>query len=203
MYSFELPLELAQSLKILAQREGATPFMVLLAGLVMLLHRYTGQHDIIVGTLAPSGRKQIEFQRCMGYFLNPVALRTNLRDQPTFSSLLHQVRDTTLGALSNDDVPLDLILERLQIEPNPKRHPLFTVVLSLAPDVTPLPPGWSMTYMDVESGGARWDLYIEMSDRAEGMLGRVQYNPDLFTPSAVAQTVEDFRLLLKEIATPH
>ena len=60
-----------------------------------------------------------------------------------------------------------------------------------------------MTYMDVESGGARWDLYIEMSDRAEGMLGRVQYNPDLFTPSAVAQTVEDFRLLLKEIATPH
>jgi hypothetical protein len=203
MYSFELPLELAQSLKILAQREGATPFMVLLAGLVMLLHRYTGQHDIIVGTLAPSGRKQIEFQRCMGYFLNPVALRTNLRGQPTFSSLLHQVRDTTLGALSNDDVPLDLILERLQIEPNPKRHPLFTVVLSLAPDVTPLPPGWSMTYMDVESGGARWDLYIEMSDRAEGMLGRVQYNPDLFTPSAVAQTVEDFRLLLKEIATPH
>jgi hypothetical protein len=54
--------------------------------------------------------------------------------------------------------------------------------------------------MDVESGGARWDLYIEMSDRAEGLLGRAQYNPDLFTPDAIAQTVEDFRALLQSIA---
>jgi hypothetical protein len=200
MHSFTLSRELAQSLKDLGRREGATLFMILLAALVSLLHRYTRQEDIIVGTLAPCGRKQTEFQRCIGYFLNPVALRANLRGNTSFRSLLQQMREVTLGAISNDDVPLELIAEKLQFQPDPSRHPFFTVALSVAPEVPTLPQGWSMTYMDVESGGARWDLYIEMSDRAEGLLGRAQYNPDLFTPDAIAQTVEDFRALLQSIA---
>lgn len=201
MYSFQLTHQFAQSLKDLGQREGATLFMVLLAGLVALLHRYTGQEDIIIGTLAPAGRKQTEFQRLIGYFLNPVALRANLCGNPTFPSLIRQMRDVTLGAISNDDLPLELIAERLHLTPDPSRHPFFTVALSVAPDVPQLPPGWSMTYMDVESGGARWDLYIEMSDRAEGLLGRAQYNPDLFDSEAIAQTVEDFRILLETVTS--
>ena len=199
MHSFLLTRELAHSLKDLGRREGATLFMILLAGLVSLLHRYTGQDDIIVGTLAPSGRKQMEFQRLIGYFLNPVALRSNLGGSPSFRSLLHQMREVTLGALSNDDVPLEMIAERLQLRPDPSRHPFFTVALSVAPEVPQLPPGWSMTYMDVESGGARWDLYLEMSDRAEGLMGRAQYNPDLFPADAITQTVEDFRAMLEQI----
>jgi hypothetical protein len=200
MYPFMLKRELAQSLKDLGKREGATMFMILLAALVALLHRYTGQEDIIVGTLAPSGRKQIEFQRLLGYFLNPMPLRANLRGNPSFGSLVRQMREVTLGAISNDDVPLDLIAERLQLKPDPSRHPLFTVALSVAPEVPQLPADWRMTYMDVESGGARWDLYLEMSDRAEGLLGRAQYNPDLFTTSAMTQTIEDLRRLLEKIA---
>jgi len=129
-----------------------------------------------------------------------VALRANLSGNPAFGSLARQMRDVTLGALSNDDVPLELVAERLQVRSDPSRHLFFTVALSIAPDVPQLPPGWSMTYMDVESGGARWDLYLEMSDRAEGMMGRAQYNPDLFTAAAIIQTVEDFRLLLEEVA---
>jgi surfactin family lipopeptide synthetase A len=203
MHPFALTRELAQSLKDLGRQKGATLFMILLAGLVELLHRYTGQDDIIVGTLAPSGRKQMEFQRSIGYFLNPVALRANLCGNPPFRSLLHQLRDVALGAISNDDVPLELIAERLQVKLDPSRHSFFTVALSVAPDVPQLPPGWSMSYMDVESGGARWDLYIEMSDRAEGLLGRAQYNPDLFTPAAITQTLEDFRLVLERIAAQH
>ncbi len=201
MHSFALPHELAQSLKDLGRREGATLFMILLTGLVKLLHRYAEQEDIIVGTLAPSGRKQTEFQQSIGYFLNPVALRATLVGNPSFRSLLHQMRDVTLGAISNDDVPLELIAEKLRFKTDPSRHPFFTVALSVAPDVPQLPPGWSMTYMDVESGGARWDLYLELSDRAEGLLGRAQYNPDLFTPTAIAQTIDDFRLMLEEIST--
>jgi surfactin family lipopeptide synthetase A len=200
MHAFQFPRELAHSLKDLGRRDGATLFMVLLAGLVELLHRDTGQEDIIVGTLAPSGRKQTEFQRLMGYFLNPVALRANLSGNPSFHSLIHQMRDITLGAISNDDVPLELIAERLRLTPDLSRHPFFTVALSVAPDVPQLPLGWSMTYMDVESGGARWDLYIEMSDRTQGLFGRAQYNPDLFTPQTIAQTVEDFRVLLESVA---
>src|ERR1700688_3946307 len=200
MHVFKLPGELAQSLKELGRREEATLFMILLAGLFALLRRYTGQEDIILGTLAPSGRKESAFQRCVGYFLNPVALRANLSGNPSFRSLLGQMREVTLGAISNDDVPLELIAERLQVKPDPSRNVFFTVALSVAPDVPQLPPGWSMTYMDVESGGARWDLYLEMSDRAEGLMGRAQYNPDLFTPAAIIQTIEDYRLLLEKIA---
>ncbi len=200
IYAFTMPCGLAQSLKDLGRREGATLFMVVLAGLFTLLKRYTGQDDIIIGTLSPSGRKQSAFQRCVGYFLNPVALRANLSGDPSFRSMLAQMREVTLGAISNDDVPLSMIAERLQVKPDPSRHSFFTVALSIAPDVAPLPPGWSMTYMDVESGGARWDLYIELSDRAEGLLGRAQYNPDLFTPAAMAETIEDFQRLLEKIA---
>jgi hypothetical protein len=199
LHPFKLTQELTESLRDLGRREGATLFMILLAGFVSLLHRYTRQEDIIVGTLAPSGRKQIEFQRLLGYFLNPVALRANLSGDPTFCSLLCQMRQVTLGAISNDDVPLELIAERLQITLDPSRHSFFTVALSVAPDVPQLPPGWSMTYMDVESGGARWDLYLELNDGVEGMMGRAQYNPDLFTHAAIAQTLEDFRVLLEKI----
>jgi len=200
LHPFELTRELMEPLRDLGRREGATLFMILLAGLVALLHRYTRQEDIIVGTLAPCGRKQIEFQRLLGYFLNPVALRTNLSGDPSFSSLLGQMREVTLGAISNDDVPLELIAERVQIKPDPSRSLFFTVALSVAPDVPQLPPGWSMTYMDVESGGARWDLYLEFNDRGGGMIGRAQYNPDLFTAAAITQMLKDFRALLEKIA---
>ena len=200
MHAFTMPSELAQSLKDLGRREGATLFMVVLAGFFALLHRYTGQDDLVVGTLSPSGRKHSAFQRCMGYFLNPVALRANLSGNLSARSLLAQMREITLGAISNDDVPLSMIAERLRFKPDPSRHSFFTVALSLAPDVAPLPSGWSMTYMDVDSGGARWDLYIELSDRAQGLLGRAQYNPDLFTPAAMARTIEDFQHLLEKIA---
>jgi surfactin family lipopeptide synthetase A len=201
MYAFEFPLDLAQSLKAFARREGVTLFMVLLAAFFSLLHRYTGQDDIIVGTLSPCGRKQSAFQGCMGYFLNPVALRSNLGGNPSLEGLLRQIREVTLGGITNDDVTLDMIAEKLRIQTDPSRHSFFTVALSLAPDVAPLPTGWGMTYMDVESGGARWDLYIELSDRVEALLGRAQYNPDLFTESAVAHTIEDYQRSLERIVT--
>jgi hypothetical protein len=202
MQSFEFPTGLSDGLKNVGRREGATLFMVMLAALVSLLHAYTGQEDIIVGTLSPSGRKHTEWQRLLGYFLNPVALRANLRDKPSFPSLLLQIRELTLGAISHDDVPLELMAERLGLARDPSRHSFFTVALSVAPDVAPLPPGWKMTYMDVESGGGRWDLYIEMSDRAEGLLGRAQYNPDLFSRDQINEVLKDYRVRLEEIAAP-
>src|SRR5437868_5990015 len=148
MHSFQFPGELGQSLKSLGRREGATLFMILLAGLVGLLHRYTGQEEILIGTLAPSGRKRSEFQRLMGYFLNPVALRARVAPSASFGSLLNQMREVIFGAISHDDVPLERIAERLRLKPDPSRHPFFTVALSVAPDLPQLPPGWGMSYMD-------------------------------------------------------
>jgi hypothetical protein len=199
MYSFKLRHGLAPSLRELGRREGATLFMVLLAGLFSLLHRYTGQEEIVIGTLAPAGRKQIEFQRCMGYFLNLVPLRANLANKPSFGALLRQMRDVVLGAISHDDIPLQALADKLKVKLDPSRHALFTVALSVAPDVAQLPQQWGMTYMDVVSGGARWDLYLEFSDRPEALLGRAQYNPDLFTRDEIGEIVEDFRVLLEEV----
>jgi surfactin family lipopeptide synthetase A len=199
IHPFRLSKALTASIKELSKQEEVTLFMTLLTGLVMLLHRYTRQTDITVATLSPSGRKYAEFQRLVGYFLNPVPLRANLSGNPSFRSLLQQMRSVTLGALSNDDVPLELIANELGLPSDPGRQAFVTVAFSLAPNLPQLPTGWSMTYMDVESGAARWDLYIEMSDRPEGVIGRAQYNPDLFTSAAMAQTVQDFELLLGEL----
>ena len=198
--AFQLPPELTQSLRNLGRQEGATLFMIVLASLMALLHKYTSQEDIIIGTLAPSGRKRAEFQRLMGYFLSPLPLRAKLTSDLAFRSLLRQIRKVTLGGISNDDVTLEMIAQRIGLQPDPSRSPLFTVALSVAPDVPKLPPGWSMTYMDVESGGARWDLYLELNDRPEGMIGRAQYNPDIFTTAIISRTVEDLQDLMGRVA---
>jgi hypothetical protein len=198
--AFQLTPELTQSLRDLGRREGATLFMIVVASLMALMHKYTSQEDIILGTLAPSGRKRAEFQRLMGYFLNPLPLRAKLTRDLAFRSLLHQIRKVTLGAISNDDVTLEMIAQRIRLKPDPSRSPLFTVALSVAPDVPKLPPGWSMTYMDVESGGARWDLYLEVNDRPEGMIGRAQYNPDLFAAATISRTLEDLQVLMNRVA---
>ena len=193
---FTFSRELTEALRDLSQREGISLFATLLAGFSTLLHCYTGQNDIVIGTLAPAGRKRSEFQRLLGYFLNPVPLRTNLAGNPTLRELLRQSQAVTLGALSNDDVPLEQLATELRLRLDRSRHPFFQVVISLAPNVADLPPGWDMTPMDVESGGARWDLYLEMNDRPNGLLGRAQYNPDLFDRATMVRTTDHLQSVL-------
>jgi hypothetical protein len=194
---FKLPKPLTMALRELSQREGVSLFATLLAGFAILLNHYTGQEDIIVGTLAPTGRKRSEFQKLLGYFLNPVPLRTDLSGNPTFRKLLRQSQEVTLRALSHDDVPLEHLAQELRIAPDPSRHPFFQVVISLAPNVPDLPQGWDITPMDVESGGARWDLYLELNDRPDGLIGRAQYNPDLFDVTNIVNLLENLQALLE------
>jgi len=194
---FTMPKLLTEALRKLSRQEGVSLFAVLLAGFSVLLRCYSGQDDIIVGTLAPAGRKRSEFQRLLGYFLNPVPLRSDLSGNPTFSELLRRVQRVAYGALSNDDVPLEHLARDLGIEPDPRCHPFFQVVISLAPAVPPLSSGWDVTPMDVESGGARWDLYLELNDRPTGMIVRAQYNPDLFEFSTIDKLLEDLQALLE------
>src|SRR5258706_12552937 len=105
--------------------------MSLLAGLTALLHSYTSQEDIVVGTLSPSGRKRTEVQALLGYFLNPVALRVNFNNHPTFSELLLQIRGVLSEAISHDDVPLEILARELQPTRAPGRRPYFTLHMSL------------------------------------------------------------------------
>jgi hypothetical protein len=194
---FTLPKQLTAALKELSQREGVTLFMILLAGFTALLHRYTNQEDIIVGTLSPAGRKRTEVRGLLGYFLNPVALRTTPSGKSTFRELLKQIREVVSDALSHDDVPFEYVLDDLGFKSDPSRHPLFQLVISLAPPMPELGPGWEQTPMDVESGGAKWDLYLEFSDRPDGIIGRAQYNPDLFEAARVQRIARHYQLLLE------
>jgi surfactin family lipopeptide synthetase A len=194
---FTLPKNLSDALRALSQRRGVTLFMTLLAALMALLHGSTGREDITVGTLAPAGRKRAEVQGLLGYFLNPVALRMDLSGNPRFLDVLEQARGVISGALSNDDVPLERLAYELKPKPDPSRHPFFQWVISLAPPMPELGSGWSQTPMDVESGGARWDLYLELNDRRNGIIGRAQYNPDLFDKRAITRMLEDLLGLLQ------
>ena len=197
---FTIPNQLVQRLNSMSRDESVTLFMSLLAGFSALLYRYTGQEDIVIGTLAPSGRKRSEVQNLMGYFLNPVPLRMNLDGNPTFRDVLRRTRDVVLGALANDDVPFEYMLGQASLSSNPNGRPLFDVVVSLAPATPDLGTGWSQTFMDVESGGTRWGLYLELGERPNGLLGRAQYNPDLFEATTIRRTLQEWQALLEAAA---
>ena len=197
IHAFTFSSRLCERLNEVSRREGVTLFMTLLAGFATWLHHDTQQDDIVVGTVAPAGRKRKEVQPLLGYFLNPVALRIDLSEDPTIRQLLRQSREVTSGALSNDDVPLEYLVRELKPKPDPSRPPLFQTVLTLAPPMPETDSSWNQTPMDVSSGGAKWDLYVELSERRTGMIGRAQYNAGLFTSAMVSRMMQHFEFLLE------
>jgi len=193
---FSLQESLTGALKGASYKQGVTLFMLLLAGLTALLYRYTGQDDFILGTLSPAGRKRSEVQKMLGHFLNPVPLRFKLSPSLTFRDLLRQAQSVLTGAISHDELPLDLLARELQLQSDPSRNPFFTIAISLQPPMPDLGPGWSVTSMDAESGGAMWDLYIAFIDGNKSLMGRAQYNPDLFEPATITRTLQDLQVVL-------
>src|SRR6185295_12405468 len=129
-FVFNLDKHLVEGLKELAQAEGATLYMVLLAAFHVLLHRYTGQDDILIGSPV-SGRTRPEFKETVGCFFNAVVLRANLSGDPSFKSFLGQARSTVLRALEHQDYPSHLLVEKLQSNRNLSRPPLFQVTFIL------------------------------------------------------------------------
>jgi hypothetical protein len=194
--SFALPRHLGDAIKELSRREGVTLFTSLQSGFTTLLHSYTGQNDIIVGTLSPAGRKRSEVQGLLGYFLNPVALRIDFTEDPPFNELLRQTQRVTSEAISHDDLPIEFLARELVPKQDPSRHPFFTTAISLQPSMSPIDSGWSVTSMDAESGGAMWDLYLAFIEQSTGVIGRAQYNPDLFEDKTISQLVADLQALL-------
>lgn len=197
--SFVLSPALSKAVKELSQREAVTLFMTLLAAFVALLHCYTEQDEIVVGTLSPAGRKRSEVARLLGYFLNPVALRFDLSSDPTFRDLLLQAQRLTLEAISNDDVPIEFLAQELKPKPGPCHNPFFNVAISLQPPMPPLDLEWNVTSMDVEGSGSPWDLYIAFIDGPEQMMCRVQYNPDLFESGTICRMLGHYQRLFENI----
>lgn len=198
MQAFSLSLELTTQLRSLSNQYGATLFMTLLAAWAALLSRFSGQEDILVGSVT-AGRKHPGTEKLLGFFLNTIVLRTNLGGDPTFPELLQRVRGTTIDALTHDDVPLDQIVRELHPDREVGRNPLFRVLLSLEPTLPASDPGWDLTPIDVDTGASKFDLCLVLDDRSQGLSGRMIYSTDLFDASTISRTVECWKTLLQSV----
>jgi len=195
IFPFALPARLSADALSYSHAQRVTLFTTLSALFQVLLQRYTGQEDVVVGTIVPT-RPTSELQGLLGYFLNPVALRLDLTGNPSFNEVVHRARSVFVEALSNSDVPFDIVAQRVGAQSPAITHPIYQVQVSLEPPLPSVDRGWSLTPMDFESGGTKLDLYMVFDARSEGILGRVQYNPDLYRARTIARMVEHYTLLL-------
>ncbi len=196
-YVFRLPRELTGELKALSRKQGATLFMTLLTGFNALLARYTRQQDIVVGTsVANRGRAEIE--ELIGFFVNTLALRTQVGGNPRFSELLERVRKATLDAYTHQEAPFDRVVEAVQPERDLTRTPLFQVVFELqnAPAARLELGGLTLGLEDLDTGTSKFDLMLTMEEVSEGLLGGVEYNANLFDRSTIERMMEHYQVLL-------
>ncbi|MEA2954316.1 MAG: hypothetical protein QOJ96_3836 [Alphaproteobacteria bacterium] len=199
METFSLPHDLTEALKEFSRREGVTFYMTLLAAFKVLLYRYTGQEDILIGGVTDT-RRRPELQNLVGYFLNSIALRTRPSGGLRFRDFLIQTRDAVAGALGASDIPFDRVVRELQPKRDMSAHPLFQVLFSIEPPAPAFAEGWDLTQMDVTMGTAKFDLYLELDERPERVFGRFMYSTDLFEAPTIQRMIGHWRTLLQAVA---
>ncbi|MBV9786945.1 MAG: amino acid adenylation domain-containing protein, partial [Chloroflexi bacterium] len=194
---FRLPLALSQQLHTLSQREGATLFMTLLAGWYTLLFRYTGQHDILVGSPI-ANRNRHEIEPLIGFFGNTLVLRGDLHGNPSFRTLLGRVRQMALGAFAHQDLPFEMLVEAVQSERDLSRNPLFQVmfVLQNAPAEPLELPGLTLEPLTPDTSTAKFDLTLGIIEQADGLTGELEYNTDLFDATTMVRLLGHFQSML-------
>ncbi|HEU5108069.1 MAG TPA: condensation domain-containing protein, partial [Micromonosporaceae bacterium] len=199
--SFTLPADLTAALRHLARDHDATLFMVLTTALATLLHRYSGQTDLCIGTPV-ANRTRVETEPLIGYFANTLVLRVDATDDPTFTELLDRVRTTALGAYDHQDVPFERLVQELQPNRSLSHTPLFQVmfVLQNTPAAPPGIPGIDTTPIDLPSAYAKFDLWLSIKEGPEGLSGTVEYSTDLFEPATVRRMVDHLRVILAATA---
>jgi amino acid adenylation domain-containing protein len=195
-----LPSVLSRKLKALSQQEGVTLFMTLLAAFQTLLHRYTGEEDIVVGSVV-AGRPQVSLEKLIGFFVNTLVLRESLAGDPTFRELLARTQETTLEALAHQELPFARLVEELHPDRNLSGNPLFHVmfVLQNTPAKPARLPGLSLQPLEVESGAAKFDLLLIMTETPDGLNASVEYNADLFEGGTIARMLGHLHVLLEGI----
>src|SRR5215207_4058341 len=198
--SFSLSPPLSESLKSLCKAEGVTLFMTLLAALKVLLYRYTGQEDLIVGSPIANRHRQ-ELESLIGFFVNTLAMRTDLSGNPTFRELVERVRDTALGAYGHQDLPFEYLVEQLQPNRDLSHSPLVQVlfVVQNTPDRKLEFPGLTVTPVQCEIETAKFDLTLFLDEIDSELHGTFEYNTDLFDRETMDRMGEHLRTLLEGV----
>ncbi|MGH7829948.1 MAG: non-ribosomal peptide synthetase, partial [Candidatus Binatia bacterium] len=195
-----LPARLSQALKALSRKQETTLFMTLLAAFQTLLHRYTRQNNIVVGSPV-AGRTRAETEELIGFFVNTLVLHGDLSGNPTFLELLARVRDMALGAYAHQDLPFEKLVEELQPERDLSRNPLFQVWFALqnVPRQALELAGSTVKPLEMESRMAKFDLALSMVEVGENLMGSLEYNTDLFESATIARMSGHFETLLEGI----
>ncbi|HLG65326.1 MAG TPA: amino acid adenylation domain-containing protein [Ktedonosporobacter sp.] len=197
-YRSSLHTQLCEDLRTFSRQEGVTLFMTMFAAFNVLLFRYSGQHDMVVGTTT-ANRSDIHLEALIGFFANTLALRTDLSGQPQFRQLLQQVRTRALEAFSHQNIPLDLLIHELHIDREPNISPLIQclfVLQNLTPERYQL-RDLELSLLDVERKTARMDLIFEIVPQGTSLDIRVEYNCELFHPATIERMVQHYQHILE------
>ena len=194
---FSVPAPVAAGLQRIAGESGATLFMTLLAAFATLLHRYTGQTDLAVGSPI-AGRNRAEIEGLIGLFMNVVVLRGDLTGDPAWRELLQRVAGVALEVYAHQDLPFERLVEELQPARNLSHNPLVNVLLGLqnAPVGRELGESLSLTPLDLHNGTAKLDLFLSLVEGPEGLAGSLEYSRDLFEPATIERLTGHFVNLL-------
>jgi len=199
--SLMLDIELREGLRATGRDAGATLFISLLASFATLLHRYSGQDDVVVGTPF-AGRNRTEFERMVGYFINPLALRVDLSGNPSFRTLLGRARETTIDAFQYADVPYEMVVNATHPERDMSQTPVFQAMMVLHNPAWQndrpkfQPRGTVATEVVHEKGWSKFDVLLGMSERQNGLNTTWEYSTDLFEESTIKGMMSHFRQLI-------
>ncbi|HEY9882243.1 MAG TPA: condensation domain-containing protein, partial [Thermosynechococcaceae cyanobacterium] len=199
-YSFKLPQALSVALKTLSQQEGSTLFMTLLAAFRILLSRYAGNEDIVVGSPI-ANRNQAETEGLIGFFVNTLVLRTDLSGNPSFRELLRRVREFTLGAYDHQDLPFERLVEELASQRDLSYTPLFQVmfVLQNAPMSAIELSGLTLNSLKHHSNTTKFDVTLYVEETGEELIGTLEYSTDLFDAITIRRMAGHLQTLLEGI----
>jgi amino acid adenylation domain-containing protein len=198
IHSFTLPPDLVVELRALAQSTGATLFMALLSAFELLLARYSGQEDFVVG--APvANRDRPEFENLVGCFVNTVALRADVSGNPTVREFLARVREVCLDAYAHQDLPFERLVAELHPTRDASRNPLFQTMFVEQPSALKdlEIPGLALRQINVDKSTAQFDLTLEVQETADGLEGFFEYATDLFDEATIARMAAHWRTLLQ------
>ncbi|MCB1123646.1 MAG: AMP-binding protein, partial [Verrucomicrobiae bacterium] len=199
--SLLIPQFLVDKIQAIARRSGATLFMTLLAAFKVLMHRYSGQDDIAIGSPI-AGRNERKLEDIIGFFVNTLVLRDDLSGNPKFTDLVKRVRNTALDAYDHPDIPFEKLVEELAPERDLSRNPLFQVmfILQNAPSTKLAFQDVEYTRFSVEKPSAKFDLKLAMTSEEAGLRAGWEFSTDLFDKETVQRMAEHYITLLESIS---
>lgn len=196
----DLGRTLTSAVKILSREQEVTSFMTLLAAFQILLYKYSGQDEFIIG-FPINGRTHPELQNLIGLFASTLVLRCDTRCDGTFRDLLHRVRAETINAIAHREVPFEKLVDELKLARDLGRNPLFQVMFIFQD--TPAsgfePPGLTSEVLEIDCGTSKFDLTLSLVEKKDSITGYVEYSTDLFDHSTIDRMIGHFQTLLEGV----